>query len=321
GRIAGKFASDLKLVEDAQLVAVAARDKERAAAFAAQFGAQRSYASYGELVACNDVDIIYVATTHNFHYEHTLLCLHNNKAVLCEKPFGINGRQVKEMIALARHKNIFLMEALWTKFLPQFGRLKEMIAKDMLGEIRNIRADFGFRPKDPVPPRLFDPALGGGSLLDIGIYPVFITLALLGKPDVIEASMSPAHTGVDLQCAIMFKYKNGALAQLFSTNDTDTATEADINGTKGCVRLKGRFHELSAVIEFTPKPGETQVMPFVKDDAGWGYQYEARHAGECLRKGLTESPVMTHQDSIDLIETLDRIRQKAGIYYPADDEK
>ncbi|HWB27184.1 MAG TPA: Gfo/Idh/MocA family oxidoreductase [Chitinophagaceae bacterium] len=321
GRIAAKFASDLLLVQDALLVAVGSGNKERAAAFAEKFNAERSYGSYEELVADAEVDIIYVATTHNFHYENTLLCLNAGKAVLCEKPFAMNSRQVKEMINVARAKRVFLMEALWTKFLPQYNKVLEMLKEGIVGDIRSIRADFGFRPKEPVSPRLFDPALGGGTVMDIGIYPVFITLSLLGRPGAIEATMSPASTGVDLQCAMLFKYDDGALAQLFSTNDTDTATDADIYGTKGRIRLSGRFHELSAVVDYTPwGDNKTQRIHVEKDAAGWGYQYEARHAGECLRKGLTESPVMSHQDSIDLIETLDTIRQIAGIHYPADDE-
>jgi len=319
GRIARKFAADLSLVDGAQLMAVGARTKESADAFAAEFNIPHSHDSYAALVASPEVDIIYVATTHNFHYEHTLLCLNNDKAVLCEKPFAMNARQVKEMISLAREKKIFLMEALWTKFLPQYNKVIEMIKDDKIGEIRSVRADFGFTPPQPISPRLYDPELGGGSLMDIGIYPVFITLSLLGKPDDIEATMSPTETGVDLQCAMLFKYKNGALAQLFSTNDSNTATEADISGTRGRIRMRGRFHELSAVIDYTSgRADEMQPVAFDKDPSGNGYQYEARHAGECLRMGLTESPVMSLQHSIDLIETLDVIRAAAGIHYPAD---
>lgn len=321
GRIARKFAADLTFIDDASLVAIGARTKESADTFASEFNIPHSHGSYDELVANPEVDIIYVATTHNFHYEHTLLCLNNNKAVLCEKPFAMNSRQVKKMIALAREKKIFLMEALWTKFLPQFVKATEMIKEGKIGEITSIRADFGFRPQPPVAPRLFDPALGGGSLMDIGIYPVFVALSLLGKPGSIQAEMTPAHTGVDLQCAVNFKYGNNALAQLFSTNASDTATEADISGTKGRIRLKGRFHEHSCTLNFTNgKDEDMQEVPVDKDAGGWGYQYEARHAGECLQKGLLESPVMSHQDSIDLIETLDTIRRIAGIHYPSDNE-
>ncbi len=321
GKIARKFAADLSLVTDAKLTAVGARSQQGADEFAAEFNIPHSHGSYLQLVTDPEVDIIYIATTHNFHFEHTLLCLNHNKAVLCEKPFAMNSRQVKEMINVAREKKLFLMEALWTKFLPQYNKALQMIKDGVIGEIRSIRADFGFRPQPPVADRLFDPALGGGSLLDIGIYPVFITVSLLGKPVEIEATITPAPTGVDEQCAMTLKYENNTLAQLFSTNASNTATEADINGTEGRIMIRNRFHEHNATVSFTTgnKGGEVQQVVLEKDGSGWGYQYEARHAGECLRNGLTESPVMSHQDSIDLIETLDAIRKVAGIHYPADE--
>ncbi len=321
GRIAHKFASDLRLVNDAQLIAVGSRNIKTANEFADQYNAPHRHDSYEALALNPDVDIIYIATPHNLHYENTMLCLNHSKAVLCEKPFAMNSQQVREMITLARGEKIFLMEALWTKFLPQFNKVKQMINNGLVGEIKSIRADFGFKPAPPVPARLFDPALGGGTLMDIGIYNVFITLSLLGKPGIIDATITPAPTGVDEQCAVVFKYKNGAIAQLFSTNASNTATEADISGTEGRIRLTSRFHELTATIQFTAgKSHESQAVPFEKDSSGHGYQYEARHAGDCIRNGLTESPVMSHQDSLDLIETLDAIRKIAGIHYPSDVE-
>jgi predicted dehydrogenase len=321
GRIARKFASDLRLVNDAQLTAVGSRSKETADEFASEFNVQYRHDSYEALVLNPGVDIIYIATPHTLHYENTLLCLNHNKAVLCEKPFAMNSRQVKKMIALAREKNIFLMEALWTKFLPQFIKVQQMIKEGLVGEIKNIRADFGFKPIPPVPARLFDPALGGGTLMDIGIYNVFIAITLLGKPDIIDAAITPAPTGVDEQCAVLFKYNSGAMAQLFSTNASNTATEADISGSEGRIRMTSRFHELTGGVEYTAGlKSEKQLIAVDKDSSGYGYQYEARHAGDCLRQGLKESPVMTHNDSLDLIETLDAIRSIAGIHYPWDNE-
>ena len=178
--------------------------------------------------------------------------------------------------------------------------------------------DFGFIPQAPVPPRLYDPALGGGSLLDIGIYNVFLVLSVLGRPDTIEASMTPTPEGVDQQCAALFKYKNGAMAQLFSSLSSNLGTDADIGGTKSRVRLTSRFYAPSANIELYSGREETkQVIP-VHKESGSGYQYEARHVGECLRKGLYESPIMTHEDSLLLMETMDRIRAAAGIHYAVD---
>ena len=205
------------------------------------------------------------------------------------------------------------MEALWTKFLPHYNKVLEMIRNGELGELKSVLVNFGFAPTPPIADRIFDPALGGGTLLDIGIYNVFMALSVLGKPDHIDAWMTKASTGVDEQCAITFRYNNGAIAQLFSTFASNLATEADINGTKGRIRLTSRFYEPSTQIEFYPGRVDTRnIIPYDKEP-GWGYQYEIRHVQECLRKGLTESPVMTHADSLLLMETLDAVRAKAGI--------
>jgi predicted dehydrogenase len=318
GRIARKFAADLALVKDARLLAVAARRLENAKEFAAEFPAPHVYGSYEELVADPEVDVIYIASPHGLHHEHAILCLNHKKAVLCEKAFALNLRQAKEMIDLSKKNGIFLMEALWSKFLPQYEKLQELIAAGELGEIKTVRVDFGFIPQPPVPSRLYDPALGGGSLLDIGIYNVFLVLAILGRPDIIEASMTPTPEGVDEQCAALFKYKNGAMAQLFSSLSTNMGTDADISGTKSRVRLTARFYAPSATVEiYRGREDTKQVIPVHKEE-GSGYQYEARHVGDCLRKGLTESPVMTHADTLLIMDTMDRIRAVAGIHYSAD---
>jgi len=318
GRIASKFAADLSLVKDAELFAVASRSMANAQEFASHYPARFVYGNYAELASNPLVDIIYVATPHSHHHEHTLLCLQHNKAVLCEKAFAINARQAGEMIREAKSRKVFLMEALWTKFLPHYNRVKEMINYDELGQIRSILVNFGFKPVEPVPDRIYNPTLGGGTLLDIGIYNVFMALSFLGKPDEIDAWMSPSDTGVDAQCAITFRYKTGAIAQLFSTFQSNLQTEADISGDKGRIRLTSRFYEPSSTIEFYPgRVDSRQVIPADKE-GGWGYQYEIRHVQECIRQGLTESPVMTLDDTLMMMEVLDEIRSKAGIIYPAD---
>jgi len=318
GRIARKFAADLRLVDDAELTAIASRNKETLELFAKDFQCKHLHNSYEALAANNEVDVIYVATPHSHHYEHTMLCLNHNKAVLCEKAFAINSRQASEMIKTAKERKVFLMEALWTKFLPHYKKLQELLQQKTLGDIKSVLANFGFKTSDKSPQRLFDPSLGGGSLLDIGIYNVFMTLSILGKPDVIEANMIAAPTGVDEQIAVLFKYNNGALAQLFSSFVTNLPIQAEINGTEGCITLTTRFYEPSATIQFSKKiPYEREVIP-VEKQPGFGYQYEARHVNECLKKGLVESPVMTHDDTLLLMEILDTIRNKARIEYPQD---
>jgi predicted dehydrogenase len=320
GRIARKFASDLRLVEDAELIAIGSRSQESADEFGVEFPVKYRHASYEELAQNPEVDVIYIATPHNLHHENTLLCLNHNKAVLCEKPFAMNSRQTVEMIAAAKQKKVFLMDALWTKFHPHYLKMLELVKQGSLGDIKSVLINFGFKPEPPVPARLFDPALGGGTIMDIGIYNVFMAMSVLGKPVDIEAVMTPASTGVDEQCAVLFKYKNGAMAQLFSSFTTNLAIEADINGTEGRIKLTSRFFEPSSTIEFYTKGTDTKEIIPVEKEEGFGYQYEARHVNDCLRRGLTESDVVTFADTILLMETLDKIRSVAGIHYHADKE-
>jgi predicted dehydrogenase len=317
GKIAHKFANDLKLVDDAVLVAVAARDEDRASTFAHTFGATDVHTTYEALASSPSVDVIYVATPHGFHYEHTMLCLHHRKAVLCEKAFALNRAQAQDMIDYARAQGVFLMEAFWTKFLPQYSKVLEIILSGVLGEIQWIQAAFGFRPQPPVASRIFDSALGGGSLLDIGIYPVFLAQAILGKPVAIQAMARLHETGVDEQCVMSLKFAQGALASLSSTMTAETPVEAVIAGTEGRLMLKNRFHNAVSTLEIAM--GKEDPTPVeVYRETGYGYQFEARHVNQCLRQGRIESPIMKHADSLALLETLDAIRQAAGIRYNAD---
>ena len=318
GRIARKFAADLRLVADAELTAIASRNKETLELFAKDFPCNHLHNSYESLVVNNEVEVIYVATPHSHHYEHTILCLNHDKAVLCEKAFAINSRQAMEMVKTAKERKVFLMEALWTKFLPHYKKLQELLQQKALGDIKSVLVNFGFKTSDQSPRRLFDPLLGGGTLLDIGIYNVFMAISVLGKPDAIEATMTPSSTGVDEQIAVLFKYNSGAMAQLFSSFVTNLPIQAEINGTEGNITLTTRFYEPSATIQlYKQLPGEKEIIA-VEKEAGFGYQYEARHVNECLKNGITESPVMTHADTLLLMEILDRIRNKARIEYPAD---
>lgn len=308
GKIAKKFASDLRLVADCELLAVASRDKLNAGQFGAEYGARMVYDQYEAMLNNPDIDVVYVATPHGLHADHVQLCLNHGKAVLCEKAFALNLQQTKAMIDLAREKNIFLMEALWSKFIPSYSIMKTMVAEGKLGDIQSVLINFGFIPQQPVAQRLFDPALGGGTLLDIGIYNVFYTLSVLGKPDHIDAHITPATTGVDEQCAILFRYNNGAMAQLFSSYTSHLPTEANISGNKGRLRLTHRFYTPEAQLEFYPERMDSKQLIEIPPTQGFGYHYEANHVNDCLRKGLTESPVMTHGDTLMLMEVLDEIR-------------
>ncbi|GHN00166.1 oxidoreductase [Cytophagales bacterium WSM2-2] len=319
GRIARKFATDIRFVKNAELVAVAAREQASAEKFAKEFPAKHVHGNYQSLVENPEIDAVYIATPHSHHHEHTLLCLNHKKAVLCEKAFAINARQAREMIDLARKQQVFLMEAFWTKFLPHYIEMKKMIADGKIGKVQSVIANFGFIPPNPPSPRLYDPKLGGGSLLDIGVYTVFLALDILGKPDEIEATMTPSPQGTDNQCAINFYYKNGTLAQLFCTFNSNLATSADISGDKGRIHLTNRFLGPTTEMEFYPGTMDTRQPVHFEKGKGGGFEYEIQHATDCLLKNHKESPVLSLDDSLLLMETLDRIRAKAGIHYPPDD--
>ena len=319
GNIARKLAADLAFVDNAELVAIGSRSKEKATEFSREFAVAHVHHSYEDLAANPGVDVVYIATPHSHHHEHTLLCLENNKAVMCEKAFAVNYRQAREMVDKAREKKLFLMEAMWTRFLPHFNKMKSIVESGELGNISSVLINFGFRPRTPVLPRLFDPALAGGTILDIGVYNVFMAMSILGKPDGIMAGMTPAPTGVDEQCSVLFNYKNGSMAQLFSSFVAHLPTEADISGSKGRLKLTHRFYAPESTLEFYPeKMDSKQIVSFHNPVQGWGYHYEVKHVCECLEMGLTESPLMTLGNSLDLMKVLDDIRQIAGIKYDAD---
>ena len=314
GTIAHKFASDLKFVENAELVAVGSRSLENAKIFAEEFNIQLSFGSYDALAECDQIDIVYIATPNNLHHPNTLLCLKNAKAVLCEKPLALNEKQILEMIALAHQKNLFLMEALWTKFLPHYRKVIEIVKSGTLGEIKVVLANFGFQANVEPNSRLLNPALGGGSLMDIGIYNIFTTLDILGEPDEINVNINSTEQGIDEQCAVIFKYNNGAMASLFSSISANLGTEVEISGTLGRLKLITPFYDSTSVLEYY-LDGKKTVIETEKEE-GLGYQYEARHATNCLLNGMTESTVVPHADSVLLMQTLDKIRSLAGIVFP-----
>jgi predicted dehydrogenase len=318
GRIARKFASDLQFVTNGELIAVGAREQATANAFAKDFPAKYVHGSYQDLVNNPEVDVIYIATPHAMHHEHALLCLKHKKAVLCEKAFAITYREAKEMIDFALQQNTFIMEAFWTRFLPSYQKAKQLIAEGKVGTIKYVYAEFGFKPTSPFPSRLYDPLLGGGALLDIGVYPIFVALDILGKPDVIDAAMTPASTGVDEQCAIRFQYKDGAIANLFCTFAANLASGGDIAGDQGRIRFTHRMHGPTTRLEYYPGMVDTREEVSFEQAKGSGYEYEAQHVGECLQNGLIESPILTHSKTLLMMETLNIIRAKAGIRYPAD---
>ena len=312
GRIAHKFVQDLLLVDGARLYGVASRDAEKARNFAAQYGAEKSYGSYEELALDPAIDVVYIATPHPFHYPNTMLCLQHGKAVLCEKSFGMNAVEVESMIAEARKRNLFLMEAFWTRFIPGTEKLLELVTSGAIGQLQFVAADFGFLGDPDPQKRVHNKALGGGSLLDVGIYPVYLSLLLFGAPMRISAMASFTETKVDSVCSMLFDHAGGQKAVLHSSIIANTPTEAMIYGTEGSIRLHARFHHPQR-LTITPNDGsqETIDIPY----AGNGYYHEIVEVVKCIQNGLTESEKMPHSMSLDLITTLDRVRKVIGLDY------
>ena len=239
------------------------------------------------------------------------MCLHHKKAVLCEKPFAMNVKQVKEMITLAQQNQTFLMEALWTYFLPHYQYVLDILNSKELGEVKSLKADFGFAGTFDAKGRIYNKELGGGSLLDVGIYPLFAALSILGFPEKIEAKATFAETGVDETCTMQLHYKKEVTASLFSAITQKTATEAIIKLEKGTVIINGRFHEPSSVTII--KNGVSELKEFAYHTNG--YSFEAAHVQQMLLQNQIESTIMTFEKSLQLINLLDSVREKIGLVY------
>jgi predicted dehydrogenase len=311
GKIANKFAADMQLSPNTELYAVASRSQEKANDFATLYHAKKSYDSYKKLAEDPDVDVVYIATPHVFHYENALICLRNGKHVLCEKPMGMNAEQVSDMMALAKDEGLFLMEGIWTRFHPSTQKVLDLIIQGTIGEINHIRADFGFAAAFDLEKRLFNKSLGGGSLLDVGLYPVYLSLQLLGKPQSIAAQARFTQTGVDDFCTMAFDYGNKVKAQLESSLAMKTPSEAYIVGTDGILKLHSRFHECTKVSMF--KNGEEHVFDF--EMKGNGYIYEIEEVNECISQGKTESEKLPLSFSFNLSQTLGLVLNEIGLEY------
>lgn len=315
GHIARKFAADLAHVPQARLHAVASRRLATAQTFAAEFGAPHAVGSYEELLAVPGIDAVYVATPHSEHHAHALLCLRGGLPVLCEKAFARNAGEAQEMVRTAQERGVFLMEAFWTRFFPAIAQALELVRAGAIGEVKHLVADFGFAASYEPEGRLFNPALAGGSLLDIGVYPLFISQLFLGAPAAVRAVSTPTSTGVDMNCAVALAYANGATATLFSTIAATTDNRCVLYGTKGQLQLLGRFHAPTGVrVQLT---GEAEQV-FPSPAAGGGYHYEAAHVQQCLAQGLRESPLLPLAFSLELMELLDAVRREIGLRYPGE---
>lgn len=317
GKIARKFAGDLKLLPNARLYAAASRSLENAETFASELGFEKAYGSYGEMVNDPKVDVVYIASPHSHHCEHALLCLNHKKAVLCEKAFALNSKEVALMIETARKNNTFLMEAFWTMFQPSFLKAMEIIRSGELGALKMVRADLAFNAEYNPDKRLYNVSLGGGSLLDVGIYPIFMSLMALGKPSEIKTMASFAPTGAEETIQMSFRYPGGEMASLVSSFAAYSGTQTEFWFENGFIRLNRRFYT-PTTLTYWKNWSEEQTITFEKGP-GFGYELEAAHVMECLDAGKIESDRMPLSLSVDLMEIMDRVRNDAGIVFPGHD--
>ncbi|MFT5749405.1 MAG: putative dehydrogenase [Ancylomarina sp.] len=311
GKIANKFAADLQLSNSSVLYAVASRNGEKAKIFSEKYNSNKIYESYEELADDPEIDVIYIATPHTFHFENTMMCLKKGKGVLCEKPMGINYREVETMIREAELRNLFLMEGIWTRFIPATEKLLEILYNKSIGDVLFIRADFGFKADSNRDGRIYNKKLGGGSLLDLGIYPIYLSLITLGIPIDIKAMARMTDTDVDGYCSMIFDYENGAKAILESTIEADTPTEANIYGSKGSLKLHSKFHHTDKIT--ISQNGEKEVLDIKYK--GNGYIYEIEEVNKCLLNREIESSKLPLKISTDIITLIDRIKGEIGLTY------
>ena len=317
GMIANKMAEALDSVDGIVKYAVGSRDILKAETFAKKWGIKKSYGTYEDLANDPDIDVVYIATPHNLHHDNTLMCLNHGKHVLCEKPMAVNLKEVEEMINVAHNKGLFLMEAMWTRFLPSVIKVKELIDGGAIGNVNLLAADFCINKKVNPSDRKFNRELIGGSLLDIGIYPIYLSQYLLGLPESYIAVAGIGETKVDYNCSMTLKYPGIQMAVMHSSFIADSGVNASVYGSKGTIKFDPMW--------FTPVPftliddkGNEKRYEF--GFVGNGYNYEVDEVVNCLNKGLIESSMMSWQHSVDLIKQLDGIREICGIYYPGHDD-
>ncbi|MFN8148519.1 MAG: Gfo/Idh/MocA family oxidoreductase [Candidatus Nanopelagicales bacterium] len=313
GRIATTFCDDLALLDDHALVAAGSRRPGGADEFAARFSVPNVHGSWESLVADPEVDVVYVATPHPAHHAAALLALQAGKHVLVEKPFAMDAHQARELVAAAKANDVFLMEAMWTRFLPAIVALREVVDEGRLGELVAVHADFGVGFAEDPEGRWFNPALGGGALLDLGIYPVSFASMLLGTPTHVLAASDPAFTGVDGHTSAILRDGTGRHALVSTTMFANTETRAVVVGRDARIEVDRQFFcTRGFTLFYSDDTPERVERPF----EGNGMRFEAAEVGRCIREGLRESPVMPLHETVSIMETLDEIRRQIGLVYP-----
>jgi predicted dehydrogenase len=317
GGIAATVSADIAGTPGNVLAAVSARDPARAAAFAEAHGVPRSYGSYADLLADPDIDVVYIATTHAQHRDNALQALRAGKPVLVEKAFALTARQAREVVDEARARRLFCMEAMWMRVHPLILKTVELVRDGAIGDVVGLRADLSkYFPYDPAG-RLYDLAVGGGALLDLGVYPVTFAWLMLGRPDAQAVAGALAPTGSDVTAALQWSYQDGRVAQIYCSAASYSPYAALITGTDGWLRLDPRVHH-PLKITIHSSAGE-QVID-APPPVGNGYGYQVAEVARCLRAGLLESPYVPLDDTVGVLEVLDDARRQLGVRYPADEE-
>lgn len=314
GRISSKFATALNALEGTEITAVASRDLERAKAFAECYHINKIYNSYEELAKDKDIDVIYIGTPHTEHKANTALCIMNGKAVLCEKPFTLNQKDTQYLIDLARENSVFLMEAMWTRFLPATKVVKQWLKDMIVGEAKYFKVSFGYRSEFNITSRQYNPELGGGALLDVGIYPISYVIFMMDRlPDHVTSSAYIGKSMVDEINVIAMRYEEGAVADLSSAISAETGNDAVIVCEKGKIIVPNFWMADSAQLyDSSGKLIDACLLPFTAN----GYEYEAEEVNRCLREGRKESSIMPLQETLDIMKIMDGIRKEWGLIYP-----
>lgn len=315
GNIAKKFATGLQALPNHELVAIGSSSKERATAFAAEFGARRAYGSYEELVADAEVDAIYAARPHTMHARDALFCIAAGKPVIVEKPFTVNEGQARQVVDAARTAGMFVLEAMWSRFIPATVEVRKLVADGAIGAPRMIQADFGFRAGVNPKGRLFNPDLAGGGLLDVGIYPLSFSSMIFGEPTQVVSVADIGSTGVDEQCGVVLGHKGGEISLVASAVRTNTPQAAVIIGEEGRITLNSPFWNPRTYTISRCGKDETVEIPI----SGNGYEFEALEVEKCVRAGLNESPGLPLDETISLIRTMDKCRAQWGLKYPGEE--
>lgn len=314
GGIATRFTEDLALLPDAEVVAVGSRTDEAAGAFARRHGIPSAYGSWPALADDPDVDVVYVATPHNAHHAATKLCLEAGKAVLCEKPLTLDVPTAEDLVSTARANNVFLMEAMWTRTNPAIREVVALVADGQIGEVTAVEADFGIPGPFPPSHRLRARELGGGALLDLGVYPVTLAHLILGVPETVRAWASLYPEGTDQNTGLVLGYASGAVAVLHCGSLGESAQRAAITGTTGRVEVPRQFWKPEAYTVVHGDDARRTEVPL----RGNGMVYEAEEVMRCIRHGLLESHLAPHGATLEVMRILDEARAQIGVVYDAD---